>query len=168
MKIDDPLIAANMGNHVIHPDFNAGVLFSHQQLFLGLSVSQLFENSFQFSKLNFTPAQVYRNFYLLTGYRFVYNRFELEPSIAAGYNLAPWSYCNNGNYVDVNLEFFLKPAVFTLSYRVDGYITTSLLYRTQKLELGLRTELFPTNKSDAYFVGIGLMASYTFLSSDAL
>jgi len=90
----------------------------------------------------------------------------MEPSIVAGYNLAPGSYSNNGRFVDLNLEFFLKPAVFTLSYRVDGYITTSLLYRAQKLELGLRTELFSTNSSDAHFVGIGLMASYTFLSSD--
>lgn len=162
---DDPLIAASTGNHVMVPDFNAGVLFSHRQFYAGFSISQLLENSYRFSGFNYTPAQVYRNYYLLTGYRLAYRRFELEPSIAAGYNLAPGSYSNNGNFVDLNIEFFLKPAVFTLSYRVDGYITTSLLYRAQQLELGLRTELFSTNSSDARFVGVALMASYTFLSS---
>ena len=163
---DDPLIAANMGKKTMIPDFNAGILLSHHQFYAGFSVSQLLENSFRFSRLNYTPAQVYRNYYLLTGYRFVYKRFEMEPSIAAGYNLASGNYRNTGNFVDVNIEFFLKPMVFTLSYRVDGYITTSLLYRSQTLELGIRTELFPTNASDAPFIGVGLMASYTFVSSN--
>jgi len=161
--IDDPLIAASLGNHVMVPDVNAGVLFSVQQFYVGFSASQLLENSYQFSKTNYTPAQVFRNFYLLTGYRFEYERFELEPSIVFGYNNAPASYRNNGNFVDVNLECFLKPVVFTLSYRIDGYITTSLLYRSQQLELGIRTELFSTNRTDARFVGFGVMASYTFL-----
>jgi len=163
--IDDPLIAACMGNHAMVPDVNAGVLLTVQQFFVGFSASQLLENSYQFSKMTYTPAQVFRNFYLMTGYRFEYERFEMEPSIVFGYNDAPASYRNNGNFVDVNLECFLKPAVFVLSYRVDGYITTSLLYRTQNLELGIRSELFPTNKSDAGIIGVGLMASYTFLSS---
>ena len=167
-SIDDPLIAASMGNKTMVPDVNAGVLLSHRQLYVGFSVSQLLENSYQLSKLNYTPARVYRNYYLLTGYRFVYDKFELEPSIAAGYNFAPGSYANNGNFVDINIECFLKPAVFTLSYRFDGYISTSLLFRTQQLELGIRTELFSTNASDSRFVGVGLMASYTFLSSGAI
>jgi type IX secretion system PorP/SprF family membrane protein len=160
----DPLIAANMGSKIMVPDFNAGVLLTHRQLYAGFSVSQLMENSFQPSKLNYTTAQTYRNFYLMTGYRFVYDIFEIEPSVAAGYNFAPESYHNNGKFVDVNIECFLKPVVFTLSYRIDGYITTSLLYRSPTLELGIRTELLSTNVSDARFVGIGLMASYTFLS----
>jgi len=162
LSLDDPLIAANMGNHVMIPDINAGVLLSHHQLYAGFSASQLLENSYRFSKYNYTPARVYRNYYLLTGYRFVFRNFELEPSIAAGYNFAPVSNSNNGKFVDINLECFLEPVVFTLSYRIDGYVATSLLYRAQKLELGLRTELFSTNAFDASFVSVGLMASYTF------
>ena len=166
-SIDDPLIAATMGNKTMIPDVNAGVLLSHRQLYVGFSASQLLENSYQVSKLNYTPARVYRNYYLLAGYRLVYDWFELEPSIATGYNFAPQSYANNGKFVDVNIECFLKPTVFMLSYRFDGYISTSLLFRTQQLELGMRTELFSTNASDARFVGVSLMASYTFLSSGA-
>ena len=165
---NDPLIAASMGNHTMIPDFNAGFLLNHHQLYVGFSVSQLLENSFQFSTLNYTPPRVYRNYYLLTGYRFVYKEFELEPSIAVGHNFAPKTYSNCGNFVDVNIEFFLKPAIFTLSYRFDGYISTSLLYRAHGLELGIRSELFSTNTSDAPFIGIGLMASYTFLSSNII
>ena len=75
-------------------------------------------------------------------------------------------YFCNGNFVDVNVECFLKPMVFAISYRVDGYITASLLYRAQKLELGVRAELFSTNSYDARFMGIGLMASYGFLPSN--
>jgi len=166
-SIEDPLIAANMGNHVMIPDINAGVLFTHQQFYLGFSASQLLENSYRFSKMNYTSPQVYRNYYLLTGYRLVYDKIELEPSLTFGHNFAPKANSNNGNFVDLNMECFLKPVVFTLSYRVDGYITTSLIYRTQKLELGVRTELFSTNSTDARFIGIGLMASYTFVSSDS-
>jgi hypothetical protein len=165
MPIDDPLIAANMGNKTIIPDFNAGVLLTHRQLYAGFSVSQLMENSFQFSSFNYTPARIFRNYYLLTGYRFVYNRIELEPSIVAGYNFAPESFSNNGKFVDVNIECFLKPVVFTLSYRIDGYLTSALLYRTSNLELGMRWELFSTHASDARFIGVGLMASYTFSKS---
>lgn len=166
-SINDPLIVANIGKKTMVPDLNAGMLFSRHQLFVAFSVSQLMENSYQFSKLNYTPARTFRNYYLLTGYRFLYEKFELEPSVAAGYNLAPGSYSNNGNFVDINIECFLKPVVFTLSYRLNGYIATSLLYRAQRVELGVRTELFSTNISDATFIGVGLTASYTFLSSDA-
>ena len=162
---DDPLIAASVGNHVMVPDFNAGALLSHRQWYVGISASQLLENSYSFSKFNYTPARVYRNFYLLTGYRFIRDGFELEPSIAAGRNTAPETRSNNGNFIDVNVEFFLKPIVFTVSYRIDGYIATALLYRERKLELGIRAELFPTNKSDAHFSGVGLTASYTFLKN---
>ncbi len=165
VSINDPLIAENMGKNVIVPDFNAGVVLSHDQWYVGFSVSQLLENSYQFSKVNYTPAQVFRNYYLMVGYRFIYDNFELEPSIAAGHNFAPETPANNGNFVDVNVEFFLKPVVFTVSYRIDSYITTALLYRAQKLELGIRAELFSTNGSDARFSSFGLMASYSFLPS---
>ncbi len=164
--INDPLIAENTGNHVLVPDFNAGVVFSHYQFYAGFSVSQLLENSYRFSSFKYTPAQVYRNYYLLTGYRFIYDNFELEPSIVAGHNFAPESNSNNGNFVDINVECFLKPVVLTISYRIDGYITTALLYRAPKLELGIRAELFSTNSSDARYSGIGLMATYSFLPAN--
>ena len=166
MPIDDPLIAANMGNKTMIPDFNAGMLLSHHHFYAGFSVSQLLENSYRFSKLNHTPASVYRNYYLTTGYRLVYELIEIEPSIVAGYNFAPKSFSNNGNFVDVNIECFVKPVVFTLSFRLDGYLTTSVMYRSPVLELGIRWELFSSNVSDARFSGVGLMASYTFLKSD--
>ena len=158
----DPLIAACTGNQTMAPDVNAGVLFSHDRLYVGLSVSQLLENSFHLSSLNYNPPQVYRNFYLAAGYRLVYSRFELEPSIAAGHNLDTRTAGNNGKYVDVNFEFYLKPAVFTLSYRVDGYLTSSFQYRLEHLELGIRIDLFSTSSSDARLSGIGVMAAYTF------
>ena len=163
-SLDDPLIAACTGNHIMVPDVNTGILLSHGQLYVGLSVSQLLENSFQFSELNYTSAQIYRNFYLLSGYRLVYKDFEFEPSLAAGYNFDPWNNFNNGKFVDINLEFYLKPAVFTLSYRINGFVATSFQYRVQNLELGLQVELFSTNRSDARLSGVGVMASYTFLS----
>jgi len=159
---NDPLIAANIGSRVMIPDVNAGVLISHDQLYVGLSVSQLLENSYQFSNFNYTTPQVFRNYYLLTGYRLVYKNFELEPSIAAGYNLDTRKFGNNGKFVDLNLEFYLKPAVFTLSYRVEGYMTTSFQYRVEQLELGIRIDLFSTNSSDARLSGFVLMAAYTF------
>jgi hypothetical protein len=155
-----------MGKKTMIPDFNAGVLLSHHQFYAGFSVSQLLENSFLFSNYNYTLPQVFRNYYLMTGYRFMFDMFEMEPSIVAGYNLAQGNYSNNGKFVDVNIECFLKPVVFTLSYRVDGYVSTSLLYRGQNLELGVRTELFSTNASDASFIGVGFIASFTFLQSD--
>jgi len=160
-SINDPLIATSLGNNVTIPDFNAGVLFSHRQLYVGLSASQLLENSYLFSNFNYTPPKVFRNYYLLTGYRFEYRGFELEPSIASGYNFAQGTAGNIGKFVDINIECFLKPVVvFTLSYRIDGYFNFSLLYRNENLELGIRTELFSTNPSDANFIGVCLMASY--------
>ena len=161
----DPLIIESMGNKVMIPDFNAGIVLYHNQFYASFSVSQLLENSFRFSGFSYTPSQVYRNFYLLTGYRFVHNEFELETSIAAGRNFAPVSHGNLGNFVDVNVECFLKPVAFSLSYRINGYFTTSLLYRTPKLEMGVRAELFSTNGADARYSSIGLMVAYTFLPS---
>ena len=164
-SVNDPLIAENMGNNVMIPDFNTGVVLFHNKFFAGFSVSQLLENSYLFSKHTYTPAQVYRNYYLLAGYRFKYGIFELKPSIAIGHNLASESYGNNGKFADVNIECFLEPIVFAVSYRVDSYITTSLLYRAQDLEVGVRTELFSTNNTDARLSSVALMASYTFLPS---
>ena len=162
---NDPLIAENAGNRVMIPDVNAGAVFSHKQLYVGFSVSQLLENSYHSSDYKYTPAKVYRNFYLLAGYRFVYSRFEFEPSVVVGRNLATVRHGNNGNFVDANVEFFLKPIVFTLSYRIDGYMSTMLLYRAGKLELGVRTELFSTKSLDARCNSVGLMVAYTFLPS---
>ena len=164
--IDDPLIVENMGNSVMIPDFNTGLVLFHRQFYAGFSVSQLLENSYLFSKFNYTPPQVYRNFYLLAGYRLVHEIFEVEPSIAVGHNLAPASYGNNGKFIDVNVECFLKPIVFAVSYRVNGYITTSLQYRSQYMELGVRTELFSTNSTDARLNSAALTASYTFLPAN--
>jgi len=161
----DPLIAESMGNKVMIPDFNTGIVFTRDQFYAGFSVSQLLENSYNFSNFTYTPARVHRNFYLLTGYRFVYDKFEIEPFLAAGRNFAAGRPGNNGNFVDVNVECYLKPVVFVLSYRIDGFITTALMYRVEKFELGVRLELFSTNASYAHFSGIGLMASYNFLSS---
>ena len=162
----DPLIIESMGNKVMIPDFNAGVVLYHQQFYAGFSVSQLLENSFRFSKFSYTPSRVYRNYYLLTGYRFVFNDFELETSVAAGRNFASETLNNNGNFVDVSIECFLKPMVLTISYRIDGYVVSSLLYREEKLELGVRMELFSTSSFNARSNGIGLMASYSFLPSN--
>ena len=160
-SIDDPLIAASMGNNVMIPDFNTGLFLSHKKLYVGFSVSQLLENSYKFSDFNYTPARVFRNYYFLTGYRLEYSGFEFEPSIVAGYNFAPETKRNTGKFVDLNIECFLKPVVvFRLSYRIDGYFNISLLYRTEELELGIRTELVSTNATDANFIGVCLMASY--------
>ena len=65
------------------------------------------------------------------------------------------------------IVFFLKLIVFVVSYRIDGFITTSLLYRAKDLELGVRTELFSTNNFDARLNAVALMASYTFLPANA-
>ena len=163
--IDDPLIAESMGNNVMIPDFNTGLVLFHKQFYAGFSISQLLENSYLFSKFSYTPTKVYRNYYLLAGYRFVYDLFEVEPSITIGYNLTPDSYSNTGKFVDINVECFLRPIVFSVSYRVDGYITTSLQCRVQYMELGVRTELFSTNSADARLNSVALTASYTFLPS---
>jgi type IX secretion system PorP/SprF family membrane protein len=167
-SINDPLIAENIGKKVIIPDFNAGVAFFHHQFYTGFSVSQLLENSYRFAKYNYTPTRVYRNYYLFAGYRFIFNNLEVETSLVAGHNFASKRHSNNGNFVDANVECFLKPLVFIMSYRINGYITTALLYRTQKLELGVHTELFSTNSSDARLNSIALMASYSFLPSKTI
>jgi len=161
--IDDPFIAANIGNKMTIPDFNAGILFSHHEKFyMGVSVSQIMQNSNP-AKSNFTIPPVYRNYYFLSGYRFEMNLFEIEPSVAIGRNLASKNHSNHGNFVDINVDFSLKPVVFTQSFRMDGYITSSLLYRADKLEMGARVEWFSLNSSNARLTGVALMVSYTFV-----
>jgi len=164
--MDDPFIAENAGNKVTMPDVNAGILFSHQDKFyIGFSVSQIMQNTYH-SKSNFTIPPVYRNYYFLTGYRFEMNWIEIEPSVAIGRNMAPNNHSNQGNFVDINLELFLKPVVFTQSFRMDGYFTNSLLYRAKKLEMGVRAEWLSLNSSNARLTGVALMISYTFLPSN--
>ena len=164
--VDDPFIAANAGNRMTIPDFNAGVLFScKEKFYAGFSVTQIMQNSDQ-DKFSFTMPPVYRNYYFLAGYRFEMNRLHIEPSVVAGHNLATKNYGNYGNFVDVNVELFLKPIVFTQSFRIDGYITSSLLYRAKKLEMGARAEWFSFNGSDARLTGVALTVAYTFTPTD--
>jgi len=166
--VDDPFIFANLANKVIIPDFNAGILFSrHEKFYAGFSVSQIMQNSYH-DKFNFTIPPVYRNYYFLTGYRFETNLIDIEPSVAVGRNLAPKNHSNYGNFVDINLELFLKPIVFTQSFRIDGYITSSLLYRANRLEMGARTEWLSLNRSNAHITSVSLMVSYTFLPAKFL
>jgi len=163
--VDDPFIVENLGNKMIVPDFNAGILFSHKDKFYaGFSVLQIMQNS-DHDKFTFTVPPVYRNYYFLTGYRFEMNWLEIEPSVVVGHNLAPKNHSNYGNFVDVNLELSLKPIVFTQSFRIDGYFTSSLLYRANKLEMGARVEWLSLNSSNARLTGVALMVSYTFLPS---
>jgi len=163
--INDPFIAANIGTKVAIPDFNAGILFSRREKFYaGFSVSQIMQNSYH-DKFSFTIPLVYRNYYFLSGYRFETGLLEIEPSVAIGHNFAPKNYNNYGNFVDINLELSLKPVVFTQSFRVDDYITSSLLYRTNKLEMGVRAEWLSLNRSNARLTSVALMVSYTFLPS---
>jgi len=163
---NDPFILENTGKNFITPDFNSGILFFHNKLYVGFSASQLMENSYKFANNGFTNSKPYRNYYLLTGYRFVFNWLEIEPSFVIGQNFAPDSYNNQGKFFDVNLELFLKPVVFIQSFRIDGYSSCSLLYRTQRLELGIRADLFSTDGTDAQFTGIAAILSYTFLPSN--
>ena len=162
--IDDPFVLENTGKRNISPDFNAGALLVLNNLYVSFSVSQLMENSFNTSKTNFTQAQAYRNYYLMAGYCLNSSgRLKIEPSIAIGHNFSPNNYSNLGNFLDVNLEMFLKPVVFTQSYRINGYYTFLLMYRLDRLEMGVRAEWFPPNNSYAQFPRIALMVSYTFV-----
>ena len=160
---EDPFIASIAGNKMNIPDVNAGLLFSHREKFyVGFSVTQLLENTDN-DKSNLTVPPVYRNYYFLTGYRFAMNWLEIEPSVAVGHNMAPKNHGQQGKFVDVNLELFLKPVVFTQSFRVDGYLTSQLLYRAKKLEMGVRAEWLSFNNSNARVTGVALMISYTFV-----
>jgi len=161
--LDDPFIAENIGNKITVPDFNAGILFSHDNKFyIGFSVSQLTQNIFNRSRVNLI---VCRNYYLLSGYRFETNILEIELSVAVGHNFAPKSHSNYGNFMDINLELFLKPIVFKNSFRVDGSIKSSLLYRVKSFEMGACADLFIPNGFNSRFIGVALMASYTFFPS---
>jgi len=166
--INDPFIVANVGNKITIPDFNAGILFSrHEKFYAGFSVSQIMQNLYHV-KLNFTMPPVYRNYYFLTGYRFETNLLDIEPSVAVGRNLAPKNHSNYGNFIDINLELFLKPIVFTQSVRINGYITSSLLYRANKLEMGARAEWLSLSRTNAHITSVALMISYTFLPAKFL
>ena len=161
--IDDPFVAENIGNKVTIPDFNAGILFSRKdKYYAGFSVSQIMQNS-DHDKFNLTMPPTYRNFFFLAGYRFEMKRLHIEPSIAVGHNSAPKNSNNYGNFVDVSLELFLKPVVLMQTFRIDGYITSSLLYRAKKLEMGIRADWLPLKSSNAQLTGLALMVAYTFV-----
>jgi len=163
---DDPFIAENLGNRITIPDFNVSILFSHNDKFYaGFSVLQIIQNS-DHDKLNYTTFPVYRNYYFLTGYRFETNLLNIEPSVVVGHNLAPKNHSNYGNFVDINLELFLKQIAFTQSFRIGGYFTSSFLYRANKLEMGVRAEWPSLNRSNAHLTSVALMISYTFLPSN--
>jgi len=160
--IDDPLIAENIENKIIIPDFNVGILFSHNDKFyFGFSVLQIMQNSH-----NTTAPSVYRNYYVLTGYSFEMNLLDIKPSIAVGRNSAPKNHSNLGNFLDINIELFMKPIVFTQSFRFDGCFTSSLLFQAKNFEMGVRMEWPSINSSNARFTGIALMISYNFLPTN--
>ena len=160
--LEDPFVAANIGNKMTIPDFNAGILFSsHDKFYMGLSVSQILENSDQ-EKFTFTIPPVYRNYYFLTGYRFEMNWLHIEPSVTIGHNLGSQNINDHGKFVDINLELSVKPVVLIQSYRLDGYITSALLYRAKRLEMGARAEWFSFNASNAHLTGVALTIAYTF------
>ena len=161
IKLDNNISYPTINGKIkITPDVNAGALFVHKNLYIGISASQMLENSFKFSMINYTPPQTYRNYYLQTGYRIMFDFVEIEPSIVVGHNAAS---NNIGNFIDVNLELVLSHLVFLFSHRLDGFVSLSFLYRIPKFELGVSAGLFSVNPSDAIVRGIGLRTVYTFL-----
>lgn len=78
---DDPLLIANKKSFFV-PDANAGIYFSGQGFYSGLSVTELFGSYLKLGKNKFENYKTLRHLYLITGYKFAAGRsIILEPSL---------------------------------------------------------------------------------------
>jgi type IX secretion system PorP/SprF family membrane protein len=68
---DDPILNSKISLFI--PDANIGVYYSDQNKFIGLSILQLLQASVRFGVYEGEDFHIYRQFYLVGGYKFILN-----------------------------------------------------------------------------------------------
>jgi len=112
------IVLDNANYTTLIPDADAGVYYSDQNLYAGLSVSSLFQSYFKFGDQGYENYRMDRHYYLIGGYYYRLNRdVTIEPNLLIKVSESPRSQMDLGVKVS-----FLDNYWGGLSYRTGGAI----------------------------------------------
>ena len=140
-------------------DANAGIVFYSENLFVGLSTTQLLKNSVEFDDV-VTSSNFNRHYFFVTKYNFALSeQFSIEPTVVAKYvKNSPFS-------VDFGARFiYNKASWFAFQYRTSNALTFQFgtnivknIYASYGFELGtgsLRTVTSGTHELQlGFYIG---------------
>lgn len=130
--ITDPLGQTNLKTVALIPDANAGVLFSNDTYYLGLSINQLFESRLKIGSSDLTAFKMHRHYYFLGGYKFLLGRgYDLEPSILLKTSEQFMPQADLSCKVNYAEDYWIG-----LSYRTNNSISVLLGFRANLLFIG--------------------------------
>ena len=141
---DDQFLYGATDNKLF-PDADFGVYYHTSQYYIGASVKELFESDNRLSESeNFENS---RDFFFITGYKFFFKYFEMEPSVFAGiidkghyyYRIRNKFYYNYYNWVafSYGLNKSLKISIGTRYRRIYfGYAFEQQFSKTAKYNMG--------------------------------
>ncbi len=142
------------------PNFGAGVTYSGDHFYVGVSVPQLLNNTnFQYSDLPNDNDMAMRTTYLMAGTEFTLSsKVKLLPTALVSYNP------NAPVDVDANLGLMWMNALYTgVSYRLNDSFDFLVMYQvTQQMRLGAAYDFTTSAIKDKTPGSFELMASYTF------
>jgi type IX secretion system PorP/SprF family membrane protein len=141
----DPSIPSNKIS-ARSPDFGFGVYYNNEDMYLGASVSHLFEPSFKFD--NTTPLQLRRHFFIMGGFNYSLSRnLTLKPSFLIKSDVA-------SSQVDINATLLYNNIIWAgVSYRVeDAVVLMAGVNVTNELRIGYSYDI-TTSAIRAYSAG---------------
>ncbi|MEQ8713439.1 MAG: type IX secretion system membrane protein PorP/SprF [Cyclobacteriaceae bacterium] len=137
----DPILA-NANVNVMRPNFGAGLMWHSDRHYVGLSVPQLMNQSFDPGNLD-SDSELVRHYFLLAGYVFdINNDLKFKPNILVKHVAgAP-------TQVDLNANFLIKDVVWVgLSYRsLDSFDFLFQLQINPQLQIGYAFDFATTTE----------------------
>ncbi|NBC84047.1 MAG: type IX secretion system membrane protein PorP/SprF [Bacteroidetes bacterium] len=134
------------------PDANIGVYYTSRDIYAGVSMLQLFQNQVQFNTNEEIDYRVYRQMYLMGGYRFDLIDFVfIEPSALFKTNFKA------GSQLDLNLKFYFREDYWAgISYRNGGALDLEPVFQEEfggLVSRGGAIILMAGLRVDKYFFG---------------
>jgi type IX secretion system PorP/SprF family membrane protein len=118
---NDPAIS-DLYNSKIVPDVNVGTLFQFSHFRFGLSAYRVLESNAKLHKeANNETLKTHRAYFINFGYKFIFNEFELEPSVAD--EIYEYKISELSDRIQVNLLSRYKIVNLGISYRLKSSLT---------------------------------------------
>jgi len=133
---------------VLIPDFNIGVYYTSEHMFLGLAASQLLQSAFRFGSFNENEFRLQRNYNIMGGYRFLLiPDLSIEPSFQ--FKTTDQLFYQ----FDAGFRLYYKKDFWGgLSYRTGSALIASIGARYNNLYFGYAYD-FSLNKLQTYSTG---------------
>lgn len=146
---DDSILLRTPGNLFYH-NLDLGVYFYIPNFYAGISATNLFENHIDTGKLQNFGIPLARQYFFLTGYKFLLHRglnIVLEPSVIV--TATDTSFSEIGQNIQPVLKLFMMDFCLGASYHDTDHFRFFFQYRFPKLYLGA---YFDVPRRSAYYL----------------